>query len=148
MNVARTMSLCTLLLSAACGPGGGTARTAQEGGTDENGATAAPGFDLGARFDDDMSEVTFRVRSARATRIEVWVYDAPMGEAERARIELASEGDVLAVAVPVAELRAPASRTPSTTATASGARTGPTTPAGRRARTPASSPTSTARATG
>ncbi len=106
MNVARTLSLCTLLLPAACGQGGDTTRTAQEGGSDDS-ATSAPGFDLGARFDDDLSDVTFRVRSAHATRIEVWIYNAPLGETERARVELASEGGASwSVSVPVAELRA------------------------------------------
>ncbi len=107
MNLTRPFSLSILLLSTACGPAGETARTAQEGGSDEAGALAAPGFDLGGRFNDDLSEVTFRVRSARATRIEVWVYNAPLGEVERARFELASEGgDSWSVALPVAELRA------------------------------------------
>ena len=67
---------------------------------------AAPSFDLGGRLNPGGTTVTFRVRSARASRIDVWVYDAPFGEEERARYTLASEGaDRWSVTVPVAELR-------------------------------------------
>jgi len=110
MTATRPLALSSLLpllavaLAAACAPTDDPTRAAQEEGSDGS-ETAASG-DLGAHFDGAMSAVTFRVRSARATRIEVWVYDAPLGEAERARYTLASEGgDRFSVTVPVAELR-------------------------------------------
>ena len=97
-------SLSSLALATACAPTDEPTRAAQEEGSD--GAEAAANGDLGGRFDDAMTQVTFRVRSARATRIEVWVYSAPLGEAERARYTLANEGgDRWSVAVPVSELR-------------------------------------------
>jgi isoamylase len=97
-------SLAVALVAAACAPADEPTRTAQEAGSD--GAEAAANGDLGGRFDDAMTAVTFRVRSARATRIEVWVYSAPLGEAERARYTLANEGgDRWSVTVPVSELR-------------------------------------------
>jgi isoamylase len=70
-------------------------------------AAAAPlRFDLGGRFNDAKTQVTFRVRSERATRVEVWVYNAALGEAERARYVLQNEGGGRwALSVPVAELR-------------------------------------------
>jgi glycogen operon protein len=43
---------------------------------------------LGARYDGTASNVTFKVFSSRASRIEVWVYAAPAGAEEVARYAL------------------------------------------------------------
>ncbi|MEA3211355.1 MAG: isoamylase [Chthoniobacter sp.] len=43
---------------------------------------------LGATYDATQENITFRVFSSSATRIEVWVYDQPLGAAEKARYEL------------------------------------------------------------
>jgi isoamylase len=74
--------------------------------SDVSADSLAPPFDLGARLNAAGSQVTFRIRSVRASRIEVWVYDAPFGEAERARYTLTDgAGDLWSVTVPVSELR-------------------------------------------
>ena len=101
-------SLVALSALAACGPVFGPDEGSSENGSSSDGdPAAAPSFDLGARFDAARTQVTFRVRSGRATRIEVWVYAAASGQAERARFTLAEEsGDRWAVTVPVAEIRA------------------------------------------
>src|SRR5271157_2595981 len=38
-------------------------------------------FFLGARFLSTKTEAGFRVRAARATRVEIWIYSAPTGAA-------------------------------------------------------------------
>ncbi len=43
---------------------------------------------LGATYEAAQENITFRVFSSSATRIEVWVYDQPLGAAEKARYEL------------------------------------------------------------
>ena len=48
---------------------------------------------LGAHWDPDGSGVEFRIASTRATRIELWIYDAPMGSAERSRVVMEREVD-------------------------------------------------------
>ena len=50
---------------------------------------------LGGRYNATRSEVAFRVRSDRATRMEVWIYKAAMGEPELLRQELTSDGSGL-----------------------------------------------------
>lgn len=40
---------------------------------------------LGARYDSTQSQLTFRVYSSRATRIELWLYASPSGSQEVAR---------------------------------------------------------------
>jgi isoamylase len=47
---------------------------------------------LGGRYNADKTAVTFRVRSERATRVEVWIYKAAMGHPEILRQQLTSEG--------------------------------------------------------
>lgn len=47
---------------------------------------------LGGRYDATKANVTFRVRSARATRVEVWVYKAATGQAEILRQALTNDG--------------------------------------------------------
>lgn len=50
---------------------------------------AALGRDnLGATVDDAQSTITFRVFSSRATHVEVWIYDEPVGAAEKLTAEM------------------------------------------------------------
>jgi isoamylase len=112
VTLTRLLSL-SLLWLAACGPtlppeeaALGSEETGSDGSDGGAGTAAAPSFDLGARFNAARTEVTFRVRSGRASRIEVWVYAAPLNQAERARYTLTSEGSGRwSVRVPVADLR-------------------------------------------
>ena len=62
---------------------------------------------LGAHYEPDGSGVVFRIQSSRATRVELWIYDAPMGS-ERARVVMEREAasDVWRARVPVGELPA------------------------------------------
>jgi isoamylase len=48
---------------------------------------------IGAHYDPDGSGVVFRIASTRATRVELWIYDAPMG-AERSRIVMERQAGV------------------------------------------------------
>lgn len=62
---------------------------------------------LGARYDATNSNITFRVYSSRATRIELYLYAGAYGEPEAARYTLAKDADdVWSVTVPVADLAA------------------------------------------
>lgn len=63
---------------------------------------------LGATHDDGGMQVTFRVFSQRATRVEVWVYKQPFGEAEQARFEMTVDPDskIWSKTVSVADLTA------------------------------------------
>ncbi|HLM48531.1 MAG TPA: hypothetical protein VK458_31995, partial [Myxococcaceae bacterium] len=71
---------------ASCGPSAEEAvPLALEGGqeavgTQEQGAIS---WTLGAHYDATKANITFRVYSARATRIEVWLYAQPNGAQER-----------------------------------------------------------------
>jgi glycogen operon protein len=69
------------------------------------GDSAPPAWDpqLGAHYAPDDSEVSFRVASTRATRIELWIYGAPTG-AEHSRIEMTRDGDVWSARLPAGEL--------------------------------------------
>ncbi|MBA3502756.1 MAG: glycogen-debranching protein, partial [Deltaproteobacteria bacterium] len=59
---------------------------------------------IGAHYDPDGSGVVFRIASSRATRVELWIYDAPMG-AERARVVMEREArDVWRARVAAGEL--------------------------------------------
>ena len=59
---------------------------------------------IGAHYDPDGSGVVFRIASSRATRVELWIYDAPMG-AERSRIVMEREaGDIWRARVATGEL--------------------------------------------
>src|SRR5687768_1596071 len=79
-----TRGALVALLVACSGPKAGPV------GDDDDAAVEplAPG--LGATWEPDDSGVIFRVGSTRATRIELWIYDAPRG-AERARIVMERE---------------------------------------------------------
>src|SRR5438132_9826003 len=70
---------------------------------------ASPGGQppLGAHYDPDGTGVTFRVASTRATRIELGIYDAPMGS-ERSHVAMEREpsSDVWRARVPIDQLPA------------------------------------------
>ena len=67
-------------------------------------------FFLGARFLSGGAEAAFRVRAARATRVEIWIYAAPTGSAPILQQPMASEsGGGFTFTVPVAATRAAAS---------------------------------------
>ncbi|MEZ4361450.1 MAG: isoamylase [Kofleriaceae bacterium] len=53
---------------------------------------AALRSDLGGRYNTAKTSVTFRVRSARATRLEVWIYKTALGQAEVLRAPLTNDG--------------------------------------------------------
>ena len=70
-----------------------------------------PGHALGAKYDAARRNVTFRVYSSRATRIEVWLYDAAQGTQEVGRLLLNrnnfavwSDTGIWSVSVPAAKL--------------------------------------------
>jgi glycogen operon protein len=65
------------------------------------------GQHLGARYDATHRNITFRVYSSRATRIDLDVYAASYGAPEVAKYTLAKDGsDVWSVTVPVSDLQA------------------------------------------
>jgi glycogen operon protein len=74
------------------------------------GAPAAADVDsqhLGAKHDATQSNITFRVHSSRATRIELDLYGVAFGAPEVAKYVLTEDADdVWSVAVPVADLQA------------------------------------------
>jgi isoamylase len=72
--------LSALALSA-CGP-------APEAGDELAEAPVLDRLTLGARYNPAQTSVTFRVYSARATRVELWLYAQPKGAAQLARINL------------------------------------------------------------
>jgi isoamylase len=92
-----------VLVVAACGTPGGSHGDDGAGG-DAPGPWEPP---LGASWEPGDAGVVFRVGSSRASRIELWIYDAPMG-GERARIAMEREvvGDVWRARVAAAELPA------------------------------------------
>ncbi|GLW34516.1 glycogen debranching protein [Actinoplanes regularis] len=61
---------------------------------------------LGARYDATGANITFRVHSAAATRIQVYVYSAATGAQEKASYLLAESSDIFATTVSVADLTA------------------------------------------
>jgi glycogen operon protein len=71
---------------------------------------ASAGIDtqtLGGRYDGTQSNVTFRVYSSRAIRIDVYVYASPTGAAEKASYPLTEiTGSIWATTVSVAALQA------------------------------------------
>src|ERR1043165_841399 len=46
-------------------------------------SAAIDAYQLGARYDGTQSNITFKVYSARATRIEVWIYKNASGFQEK-----------------------------------------------------------------
>src|SRR6516162_3308524 len=71
-------------------------------------AAAINAFGLGASYDSTKAHVIFRVYSSRATRIEVYLYAAPMGSPEVLHFPLNPDSStkIFSVSVPVATLRA------------------------------------------
>lgn len=60
---------------------------------------------LGAKYDATRANVTFKVYSGRATRIELYLYSAASGAAEKARLPLTlGSGGVWSLTVPVTTL--------------------------------------------
>lgn len=61
---------------------------------------------LGATLDSQRSELSFRVYSGRATRMEVWIYDQPFGSDEQAKFELAVDTAkmIWSVTVPLTDI--------------------------------------------
>jgi glycogen operon protein len=57
-----------------------------------------------AEWSPGGDEVSFRIASTRATRIELWIYAEPMHATEVIRVELERAGDVFVVRVPASEL--------------------------------------------
>ena len=62
-------------------------------------------MNLGAKYDGTQSNITFRVYSSRATRVEVWVYNAGHGVQESARFTLSNSSSVWSTTVAVSTLR-------------------------------------------
>ena len=58
---------------------------------------------LGGHYSPDGTEVSFRVASTRASRVELWIYDSPMGS-EHSRVVMERDGDVWHARVPASEL--------------------------------------------
>jgi glycogen operon protein len=83
MNL-RSILLCAALGAAACA-------SSEDPGSDTP-SEIAGNTNLGGRYDATKANVTFRVRSERATRVEVWIYKAAMGQAEVVRQVLTNEG--------------------------------------------------------
>jgi isoamylase len=61
---------------------------------------------LGAEWSPRGDEVSFRVASTRATRIELWIYAEPTQATEVKRVELEHAGDIFGARVPASELPA------------------------------------------
>jgi len=61
---------------------------------------------LGARFGDDRSQLTFRVFSSRATRIELYLYAKPFGADEVAHVPLDQDpsSSVWSLSLPVSRI--------------------------------------------
>ena len=58
---------------------------------------------MGAHYAPDGSEVSFKIASSRAERVELWIYDAPTG-AERSHVAMERAGDVWQTRVPASAL--------------------------------------------
>src|SRR4051812_31057908 len=75
------------------------------GDDDVDGGPAVWEPGLGAHESPSGDEVSFRVASTRATRIELWVYAEPTGAAETKRVELVRDaGGVFGARVAASEL--------------------------------------------
>jgi glycogen operon protein len=95
---------------ASCGPAAEQAapRSLEGGqeavGTQEQGAIS---WTLGAQYDATRSNITFRVYSSRATRIEVWLYAQPNGSQEKASYFLTKDTttNVWSTTIPVSTIQ-------------------------------------------
>lgn len=98
MNLRRFL-VCVALCTAACA----TTQDAEPDSPAELGINT----NLGGRFNAGKTSVTFRMRSERATRVEVSIYPAAMGQPEVLRQVLTNEGNGRwATTVPVSTLQA------------------------------------------
>ncbi|MFC6842289.1 alpha-amylase family glycosyl hydrolase [Xanthomonas theicola] len=62
---------------------------------------------LGARYSGDAESITFRIRSLRATHVQVWLYPAAINQQAALHRAMKNEGDgVWAITIPISELRA------------------------------------------
>jgi isoamylase len=52
---------------------------------------ATGSMDLGASYDSTQSNISFRVYSSRATRLEVWIYSQPSGAQEKAHFVMTKD---------------------------------------------------------
>jgi isoamylase len=70
-------------------------------------AAAIDAHKLGARYDGTQDNITFRVYSSRASRIEVWLYASPSGAQEKVRYVLSKDTNtsIWSKTVSVATLR-------------------------------------------
>ncbi|WP_229425392.1 MULTISPECIES: isoamylase [unclassified Massilia] len=59
---------------------------------------------LGAAYDATKANVTFKVHSSKATRIELYLYSTATGSAEKARYLMTNTGGVWSVTIPTATL--------------------------------------------
>src|SRR6266536_438895 len=66
---------------------------AHPGSGDDDGGAGSWQPRLGAEWSPAGDEVSFRVASMRATRIELWLYAAPMQAPELSRLELVRDAD-------------------------------------------------------
>ncbi|HEV7554740.1 MAG TPA: hypothetical protein VGO00_04740, partial [Kofleriaceae bacterium] len=99
----RSVRLAGLVVLAACAHHGVTPGSGDDNPTADAPITSSDGL-LGAHYSADGSTITFRVASTRATRIEVWLYDAPTNAAARDHVVLQLEaGSVWRVDVPAGE---------------------------------------------
>jgi isoamylase len=86
----RPFLCCVSLLASV---GGVAACATSERETDLDPAPAvALRSNLGGNYNATKTDVTFRVRSDRATRLEVWIYKVASGQAEVFRTALANDG--------------------------------------------------------
>jgi glycogen operon protein len=83
------MNLRQYLLCAALGL---TACTTYDDPGLDSPSELAGNADLGGKYNANKTSVTFGVRSTRATRIEVWIYKAAMGQPEVHRQALTNDG--------------------------------------------------------
>ena len=69
---------------------------------------AVGSLQLGATFDDRQADIALRVFSHNASRVEVWVYDKPFAEGEKARYVMQRDPttEIWQKIVPAAELKA------------------------------------------
>src|SRR5687767_9756766 len=77
------------------------------GDDDDDGGPAVWEPGLGAHYSPTGDEVSFRIASTRATRIELWIYAEPTLAAELTRVELTRDASgVFATRLPASALPA------------------------------------------
>jgi isoamylase len=91
--MAKLFSVCLFALLTGCGVAEGVASDAPQSATEtdaaiETDAALEDGLSLGGSYDAAKANITFRVFSSRATRLEVWIYKTPSGAQEVAKYVL------------------------------------------------------------